>query len=120
MWLSLLTDDSLRGRASASAFKQEMKESSVVGLNSPKFFSRAMRLIESAFHHLPLLGFNPEPLGKFSQRFSGYFCPAIQLQNIFCETGSIELALMERTELFNEQHYSLQQQWGCPREAMNA
>lgn len=120
MWLSLLTDDSLRGRASAASFKQEMKESAVFGLNSPKFFSRVMRLIESAYYNLPRFGFSPEPLGKFSEKFSQGFCPSIQLQNIFLETGSIELALMEKIELFDECHSPLKQQWEQPQEAIHA
>ena len=62
LWLALILDRRLPGRADEQSQVASMRRAAVHGLADPELNRRASEVLESAFHNLPRFGFEVAPL----------------------------------------------------------
>jgi hypothetical protein len=99
LWLELLLDDSLEGRASYQSRIYDLGRIAYEGLDDETVVPRASEVIERAFEFLPSQGFDPAALKTMSNRLVSRRLPADELIETFQREGSIEAVLRRQTEL---------------------
>jgi len=88
LFLTLLLDSNLRGRASNASRIYDQGAVAMVGWEASNVENRAWELLRSAERTLPLWGFNPEPLLDFEERLKLRRTPADDLIRLYRETNS--------------------------------
>ncbi|MGZ3774435.1 MAG: hypothetical protein ACXVCY_11270 [Pseudobdellovibrionaceae bacterium] len=99
MFLTLLLDESLKGRASKQTRIYDLGAVAQFGFHAPQVSERAAELLQSAFKTLPQWGFAPESLNEFVNRFERKETPADQIIKRYLETGSLSEILFDRAKL---------------------
>ena len=99
IWLTLLLDDSLEGRASDAERLSGFLEVALNGLDSYEVRRRNLEVLNRASKLLPLWGFNTETLSIPAKQLDTKRTPANTLQEIYLESGSIEEVLIHREKL---------------------
>ena len=104
LWLTLLLDRELHGRASNETRVYDLGRVARLGLKAEAVADRVAAVLERAAGCLPEHGFSPEPLASFWQRLERNRVPADDMIDLFQERQSL-LPVLERLSALDE----------CPR-----
>lgn len=99
LWLTLLLDDSLSGRASNTTRVYDLGAVARHGLAAEGVVERAQMLLERGSEMLPKFGFDAEPLVPFRWRLEQQRLPADDIIEWFVRGGSVESILRQRATL---------------------
>jgi carboxylate-amine ligase len=99
LWLALLLDRRLAGRAGNQARVYDLGAAACDGLGVEHLRERAAEVLERADQVLPEWGFDPAPLESFSRRVASGRVPADDLLAIYDREGSILGILKYLTDL---------------------
>ncbi len=99
LWLTLLIDESLPGRASYQSRIYDLGRLAVEGLEYELMGERAAEVLRHAYKILPARGFDPAPLDSFTRRLKTRWLPADDLIELLETEGSIESVLRHHTPL---------------------
>ena len=99
LWLELLLDDGLKGRASHQCRIYDLGAVARDGLAAETVAERAAEVVERAPHVLAKWGFDPAPLGPFRERLRSRRLPADDLVQLYESERSIERVLWSREAL---------------------
>lgn len=99
LWLTVLLDKTLDGRASNQTRIYDLGAIARWGLEAETVVERAERLLERADIVLPDYGFDPSPLGAFRRRLDTMHLPADDIIELFEREGSVEAVLRRRADL---------------------
>ncbi len=102
LWLELLLDDGLRGRASEQTRIYDLGAVAVDGLDAPIVRERAHEVLDRAPGVLASRGFDPAALEPFRQRLATGRLPADDLLELYEQTGSISSVLRSLEALIPE------------------
>jgi carboxylate-amine ligase len=102
LWLELLLDDGLHGRASEPTRIYDLGAVARLGLDAETVRERAEEVLDRAPRVLAGRGFDPGPLGEFQQRLETGRLPADDLIDLFERERSIP-AVMRRLSPFAEE-----------------
>ena len=97
LWLTLILDSSLQGRASRASYIYGMGEVAVDGLELPWVQDKIEQVLESAFRVLPNWGFDPAPLKALIPRVQNKRHPADLLLAEYESSKSLEKTLLGNT-----------------------
>jgi hypothetical protein len=86
LWLTLLLDDGLAGRATNQSRVYDLGTVACEGLDVRHVRERAAEVLDSAARTLPAWGFDPAPLAPFAQRVAGRRVPADDILAL-CQRG---------------------------------
>jgi carboxylate-amine ligase len=101
LWLALILDTDLNGRASAQDRVYDLGKIAVYGLDDDETRRRITEVLEAAELVLPKWGFRTKPLEDFWQRVDARKVPADRLIAAFQEGQSLEKCL-EMVQVSNE------------------
>lgn len=99
LWLALLLDDGLKGRASYQSRVYDLGRIAQLGLEHETVRQRASEVLDRAPDVLAGWGFDAAPLTTFQERFDSGRVPADDLLDLYEREGSIEGVLRHLTEL---------------------
>ncbi len=99
LWLTILLDDGLVGRASEPSRIDDMRAVSRDGLETVGIRQRAEEVVERASAVLPRYGFDPTPLHNFRERLNTGQLPCDEITACFRDTGSLADVLRYRSGL---------------------
>lgn len=95
LFLTLLLDSKLKGRASQATRIYDQGAVAVQGWDAPEVSRRAEEILKSAERTLPEWGFSIESLSSFEERLRNKVTPADELLNLYYENHS-DLGLVLR------------------------
>lgn len=98
LWLALLLDDSLKGRASYQSRVYDLGRIAQVGLEHEVVRPRAEEVLNHAPDILAAYGFDPAPLETFRARLDSGRVPADDLLDLYEREASIEGVLRHLTD----------------------
>lgn len=90
LWLDLLLDNGLKGRASNQSRMYDLGQVARYGLDAETVADRAGEVLDRAPKVLTSYGFNPEPLRRAQQRLVSRRAPADDLIALYESEGSME------------------------------
>lgn len=99
LWLELLLDDGLRGRASDQTRIYDLGQVARFGLEAEAVRERAAQVLDRAEAALPGRGFDPGPLASFRRRLETGRLPADEIADLYRREGSIPGVLRHLTDL---------------------
>jgi hypothetical protein len=99
LWLALLLDDGLTGRASDQARVYDLGAVACEGLALDRVRFRAAEVLDRAMRVLPGWGFDPAPLAPFARRVATRRVPADEILALYEREQSVEGALRHLAEL---------------------
>ena len=99
LWLTLLLDDTLKGRACNQTRIYDLGQVARLGLHDEMTRMRAAEVLERAPRTIEKWGFNSDPLEGFSRRIETKRTPADSIIEQFRESGSITAVLRSRCRL---------------------
>ncbi|MGZ3770879.1 MAG: glutamate-cysteine ligase family protein [Bdellovibrio sp.] len=99
LFLTLLLDENLKGRASKQTRIYDLGNVAQFGFNATEMSDRAAALLQSAFKVLPQWGFSADPLKDFVPRFERKRCPADDMIEKYLQTNDLKEILLERAQL---------------------
>jgi hypothetical protein len=102
LWLAILLDAGLRGRASSQSRIYDLGAVAVDGLAAETTAERAAEVLGRAPTVLTGWGFDPAPLSRFKERLDRRRVPADDIVALFQTGHSIPLILRSRSELLPE------------------
>jgi Glutamate-cysteine ligase family 2(GCS2) len=89
LWLTLLVDNELAGRATDETRIYDLGQIARLGLDAESAADRAAAILESAYVRLPEFGFQTDTLVSFSQRLEQKRIPADDLIVLYEKEGSL-------------------------------
>lgn len=102
LWLALLLDDGLRGRASNQSRVYDLGRIAVHGLKDETAYSRASELLERAPGVLDQFGFEAGALDRFAERIDARRVPADEMIEEFARHGDLARFLRPLSKLHRE------------------
>lgn len=102
LWLTVLLDDGLRGRAHNQTRVYDLGAVARFGMEAESVRERATELLTAAPAVLEKHGFDTSPLEEFRRRVATGRLPADDIIDQFSHTGSLPDVLRDRAELINE------------------
>jgi carboxylate-amine ligase len=99
LWLTLLLDEKLGGRASVQSRIYDLGAAACDGLAVDHLRDRAAEVLDRAARVLPLWGFDPEPLAPFAERVATRRVPADEIMASFEHEQSMYRVLKHLAKL---------------------
>lgn len=106
LWLALLLDETLEGRASAQSRVYDLGAVARLGLQADAVQSRATRMLRRAPDVVARHGFDPQPLETLTERLETNRLPCDDIVDQFEKTTSVADVLRTRTDLIKDRETS--------------
>jgi carboxylate-amine ligase len=106
LWLALLLDDGLKGRASNQSRIYDLGHIAVGGLEVPTVRERILEVLERAPSVLEQYGFVTDALDVFRRRLNSGFLPCDELIELYQQEGSIAGVLRHLATLVSPSNHS--------------
>lgn len=97
LWLALLLDSGLRGRASNQSRIYDLGAAARLGLAAETVADRALEVLDRAPGVLETWGFDPQPLGSFRKRLERGWLPADEIIAWYLRERSVP-AILQRVD----------------------